>query len=41
MPLLNVNSIQGGFLSGRSEKRPLWGAADPIGGAPFSSKTPD
>src|ERR1700682_2539863 len=34
---LKVNSTQGGFLSGRSEKRPLWVAADPIR-APFLSK---
>src|ERR1700724_2037120 len=38
VPALKVNSIQGGLLSGRSEKRPLWGAADPIEGAPFLSK---
>jgi hypothetical protein len=37
VPALKVNSIQGGLLSGRSEKRPLWGTADPIT-VPFWSK---
>src|SRR4029077_19132930 len=39
VPALRVNSIQGGFLSGKSEKRPLWGTTDPIRGLRSSQNT--